>query len=238
MSHSFDMKSGSTRPENDYGASERVHGHRTRSITASSIVSGGTGHADSARIMRSHFVTAVRAGVACAVLSLTCAVSIAQAQAETFTAAAAVTGGAAAGAPVTVVVQHYTSDARRKTLIQALEKGATPAARALLAKEPDLGSVQIGDRRTALKYIYARETATGRQITAVTAEPIALAGGAAPAAGFDLGLILLDVDGSGTGRGDLVPATKIRVNEDSAFETEDYNGVVVHLSNVVAKGRK
>jgi len=115
-------------------------------------------------------------------------------------------------------------------LIEALTKGATPAARALLAKEPDVGTVQIGDRRTVLKYVYARETTAGRQITAVTAEPIALAGAGLPAAGFDLGLVLLDVDGSGTGRGDLVPATKIRVNDDGAFETEDYNGVVLHLS--------
>jgi len=187
--------------------------------------------------MRSHhLVIALRAGVAC-VVSLTCVVSMAQAQADPFTAAAAVTGGAAAGTPLTVVVQRYTSDGKRKTLIEALKKGGTPAARALLAKEPDVGTIQIGDRRTALKYVYARKTLTGRQITAVTAQPIALAAGGPPAAGFDLGLVLLDVDGSGTGRGDLVPATKIRVNDDGAFETEDYNGVVVHLSNVVAKGR-
>jgi hypothetical protein len=188
--------------------------------------------------MRSHdFVIPRRAGVAC-VLSLACAVSMAEAQAETFTAAAAISGSAAAGARVTVVVQRYTSDGTRKMLIEALTKGATPAARALLAKEPDVGTVQIGDRRTVLKYVYARETTAGRQITAVTAEPIALAGAGSPAAGFDLGLVLLDVDGSGTGRGDLVPATKIRVNDDGAFETEDYNGVVLHLSNVVATGRK
>ena len=72
----------------------------------------------------------------------------------------------------------------------------------------------------------------------MTAVPIAIAGGATSVAGFDLGLVLLDVDGSGAGRGDLVPATKIHVNDDGAFETEDYNGVVVHLSNVVATGRK
>ena len=188
--------------------------------------------------MRSHdLVIPRRAGLAC-VLSLACAASIAQAQAETFTAAAAGTGGAASGAPVSVVVLRYTSDGTRKTLIEALKNGATPAARALLAKEPDVGSVQIGDRRTALKYVYTRETATGRQITAVTAVPIAIAGGATSVAGFDLGLVLLDVDGSGAGRGDLVPATKIHVNDDGAFETEDYNGVVVHLSTVVATGRK
>jgi hypothetical protein len=178
--------------------------------------------------MRSNdFATAMRAGVSCVVF-LTCAVSMAQAQADTFAATAAVTSGGAANVPLTIVVQRYTSDGKRKTLIDALKKGGTPAARALLAKERDAGSVQIGDRRTVIKYVYARKTA----------QPIALAGGETPAAGFDLGLVILDVDASGTGRGDLVPATKIRVNDDGAFETEDYNGVVVQLSNVVAKGRK
>jgi hypothetical protein len=188
--------------------------------------------------MRSNdFATAMRVGVSC-VLFLTCAVSQAQAQADTFTAAAAVTSGDAANVPLTIVVQRYTSDGKRKILVDALKKDGTQAARALLARERDVGSVQIGDRRTPIKYVYARETLTGRQVTAVTAQPIAFAGVVTPAAGFDLGLVILDVDASGTGRGDLVPATKIRVNDEGAFETEDYNGVVVRLSNVAAKGRK
>jgi hypothetical protein len=187
--------------------------------------------------MRSNtFVTAIRAGVAC-VLALSCGVSLAYAQADTFTAAAATPSGGAS-APLTVVVQRYTSDGDRKKLIEALKKGGTAAARALLVKGRDLGSVQVGDRRAVIKYVYSRKTLSGRQVTAVTAEPIALAGAGTPAPGFDLGLVLLDLDASGPGRGDLVPATKIRVNEDGAFETEDYNGVVVHLSDVVAKGRK
>jgi hypothetical protein len=188
--------------------------------------------------MRSNdFAAAMRVGVS-GVLFLTCAVSQAQAQADTFTAAAAVTSGDAANVPLTIVVQRYTSDGKRKILVDALKKDGTQAARALLARERDVGSVQIGDRRTPIKYVYARETLTGRQVTAVTAQPIAFAGVVTPAAGFDLGLVILDVDASGTGRGDLVPATKIRVNDEGAFETEDYNGVVVRLSNVAAKGRK
>src|SRR5262249_2905155 len=126
----------------------------------------------------------------------------------------------------------------RKTLVEALKKGGTGAARALLVKGRDLGSVQIGDRQTVIKYVYSRKTLSGRQVTAVTAEPIAVAGAGPPAAGFDLGLVLPDLAASGPGHGDLVPATKIRVSEEGAFETEDYNGVVLRLTNVVAKGRK
>jgi hypothetical protein len=187
--------------------------------------------------MRSNkFFTAIRVGASC-VISLACGVSLAHAQADTFTAEAAMTSGGA-NAPLTVVVQRYTSDRERKNLVDALKKGGTAAVRAMLVKGRDLGSVQIGERQTAIKYVYSRKTLAGRQVTAVTAEPIALAGAGKPAAGFDLGLVLLDLDASGPGHGDLVPATKIRVNDEGAFETEDYNGVVVRLANVVAKGRK
>ena len=179
--------------------------------------------------------TAIRLGVSC-VLCLWCGVSLAHAQADTFTATAAIAGGA--NAPLTIVVQRYTSDGDRKALVEALKKGGTAAARAMLVKGRDVGSVQIGERQTAIKYVYSRKTLTGRQVTAVTAGPIAVAGTGTPAAGFDLGLVLLDLDASGNGRGDLVPATKIRVTEDGAFETEDYNGVVLHLTNVVSKSRK
>jgi len=179
--------------------------------------------------------SAIRLGVSC-VLSLCCGVSLAHAQADTFTGTAAIAGGA--NAALTVVVQRYTSDRDRTALVEALKKGGTAAARALLVKGRDVGSVQIGERQTPIKYVYSRQTLTGRQVTAVTAGPVAVAGAGAPAAGFDLGLVLLDLDASGNGHGDLVPATKIRVTEDGAFETEDYNGVVLHLTNVVAKSRK
>src|SRR5262245_35144210 len=141
--------------------------------------------------MRPHkFFTAIRLGVFCA-LSLWCGVSLAHAQADTFTASAAMASGGA-NTPLTVVVQRYTSNGDRKKLVDALKKGGTAAARALLVKGRDLGSVQIGERQTVIKYVYSRKTLAGRQVTAVTAQPIPLAGVEAPAAGFDLGLILLD----------------------------------------------
>jgi hypothetical protein len=56
---------------------------------------------------------------------------------------------------------------------------------------------------------------------------------AKPKSGFDLGLVLLDTTGKGSG--ELVPATKIRVNADGAIVTEDYSGEVISLSNVRRK---
>src|SRR5262249_19228970 len=101
---------------------------------------------------------------------------------------------------------------------------------------PAVGSLQIGTRSTPIKYAYAVSTGDRRLITVVTGSPIVLdgAGRAASATrpGFDLGLVLLDLPSSQAGTGDLVPATKIRVEQDNTIVTEDASPDLVKLSNV------
>lgn len=162
-------------------------------------------------------------------------------EAHTITATATVktASGASASAPVTVTVRQFTTDAQRSELMAALKKGGTASARAVLVKRRDIGTVQLGARMTPIKFAYARPTGDGRLITVVTAEPLVFLGaglpGAKPTAGYDLGLVMLQMAASGPGSGELVPATKIRLNEQDAIVTEDYSGEVVHLTNVVGK---
>jgi hypothetical protein len=159
---------------------------------------------------------------------------------ERFTATAAVNGarGGAATVPLTIVVDNFSTDAERESLLRALKEGGT-SGRDLLARRRAVGSLQIGTRSTPIKYAYAVSTGDRRLITVVTGSPIVLddARGAAPAArpGFDLGLVLLEVPSSGAGTGDLVPATKIRVEQDSTIVTEDASPDLVKLSNVTAR---
>ena len=76
-------------------------------------------------------------------------------------------------------------------------------------------------------------------MTAVTAEPIHFVGGdlpgAKPKAGYDLGLILIQLDSSKAGSGEMAPAAKVRVDDKGAIVTEDYGADVVRLSNVVRR---
>jgi hypothetical protein len=166
--------------------------------------------------------------------------TVAAQKTETISADASVksAGGVKATAPVVVTIRRYSSDAEREALVTALKQGGT-AARQLLNKREELGTVQVGARQTSIRYAYARTTGSGRLITVVTGEPIAFIGAglpdAKPKAGYDFGLLLLDTAASGPGRGELVPATKIRVNADGAIVTEDYSGEVVTLSNVTRR---
>jgi hypothetical protein len=115
----------------------------------------------------------------------------------------------------------------------------TEGVKRLLVTRPPIGTVKVGNQQTPIKYIYARTTGGGRLITAVTGSPIAFIGAAAPGAppraGFDLGLVILEVMASGPGHGELVPAAKVRLNEQGGIVTDDYSGEVVRLTNVMGK---
>jgi hypothetical protein len=179
---------------------------------------------------------------ACSIIAVLASPATAAAQgAATVTAVASVkgAGGADASAPFTLVVTRFATDDERDALMAVVRKGGTAAAREILAARADVGTIQLGGRHTAVKYAYRRETGAGRLITAITAEPIAFVGAglpdAKPKAGWDLGLVLLEVPASGSGRGELAPAAKVRVTDQGAIVTEDYGAAIVELTKVTGK---
>ena len=169
------------------------------------------------------------------------AVVLAQSPAETYAAEATITTseGASASAPLTIVIDRWSTDDDRDTLIEAIRTGGSAAARHLLLARGAVGSIQLGARRTAVKYAYPRPTLGGRAITLVTADPIRFAGGAWPDAkprtGLDLGVVLLDVDVLGSGQGEMAPAATVRVDTQNAVVRDDYGAEVVRLSKISRK---
>ena len=164
-----------------------------------------------------------------------------QAQGETFVATASVKTqtGSVATAPVTVVITRPTTEAERSTVGAALKKGGTAAVVAALKAMPDAGYIEVGGRRTTLKYAFVRPMAGGRMVTVVAPTPIVHLGAGLPdapsKAGFDLALALLLVQTEGEGTGELVPAGTVKINVNGAIETQDYASEIVRLSKVVVK---
>lgn len=177
--------------------------------------------------------------IVAAVLAISGATGAAQKRGETFTADASVArpNGTVASAKLTAVVDSFASDAERDALVTAVKHGGT-AARDLLASRKSAGSIQVGGKQTPIKYAYARPVGSGRLITLITAEPIYFVGGdlpdAKPKAGYDLGLVLLDLS-SAKGSGEVAPAAKIKVDSQNAVVTDDYGAEVVRLTNIVRK---
>ena len=167
--------------------------------------------------------------------------SAVHAQGETFVATASVKTqtGSVATAPVTVVITRPTSEAERTSVGAALKKGGTAAVVAALKAMPDAGYIEVGGRKTTLKYAFVRPMAGGRLITVVAPTPIVHLGAGLPdapsKAGFDLALALLQVKAEGEGDGELVPAGTVKINENGAIQTQDYASEIVRLNKVLVK---
>jgi hypothetical protein len=162
----------------------------------------------------------------------------AQAGAETFTATANVktAGGAAATAPVTIVVNRKMSQGEADKLTGAFKTGGVPALRKALDGVPATGSVRLGDgAETPTRLTLERTTDKGRLLTILTDQPILFLGagvpGAKPKDGYDFGVVDIEVDAAGSGAGTISPAAKITV-KNGAFAVDDYASELVRLTAV------
>jgi len=174
--------------------------------------------------------------VAAAVLAAG-ATANAQGPGVTFKATASVKApGKSASVPVTIRIERFVSDAERDTVVAAVKAHAAGEPQKTLAAMSDVGYIALGEKRTPLKYAYARSTGGGRLITVVTSQPVYFLGGseanAKPKAGYDIALALLVLDGQDTGDGELAPAVKLKVDAAGAIVTDDYGRDVVRLTKI------
>ena len=156
---------------------------------------------------------------------------------ESFTATASVkTEAASATAAVKIAIDRFATRAERDAVMGAVKSGGTPALRDAVAKLKDAGTIEVGQRKTAIKYAYSRPTGSGRIVTVVTAEPILFLGAglpeAKPTAGHDVAVALLVLEGSGAGHGELAPAATVKTNESGALVIDDYGSAKVWLKDV------
>ena len=163
-----------------------------------------------------------------------------QAPGESFTATASVKSDAVTGTvPVTIVIKHWATDAERAKVMKALHDGGSKAAKAVLAKMRDSGTLELAKTKGAIKYAYARSTGSGRIVTVVTAKPLYHLGGglpdAKPKAGYDLAIALLVLEADGTGHGELSPAAKVSADDSGAIVVDDYGEAKIWLKGIANK---
>ena len=181
----------------------------------------------------------VTRGVISLALAAFCLASAAAQTKDTFTGTASVKRGAvSASAPVSVTISKYATETDIETVRKAAKAGGSPALRKTLSALGDAGFIQVGERRTAIKFAANRSTGSGRLITILTAEPILYLGAGIPAAkpreGFDVGIAMLDLDQKG-GKGELAPAAKVNIDDGGAIVIEDYGATVVWLADLARK---
>ena len=156
---------------------------------------------------------------------------------ETFTARAEVLGqDAGAAATVTVHINAYTGERNLAAMTDALKVGGYPAFVLALRKAPEVGYVDVNGRKATVRWARQQAAGTGRTISVVTDQPLFFIGGgsvdAQPRAGFELGVILMEVDSIGLGTGSMAPAARVKAGGATGVQVEDYGEHNVKLATV------
>jgi hypothetical protein len=160
---------------------------------------------------------------------------------ETFTAQAqaAKPGTGAVAGTIQVHIARYTPDSDRTAVESALKTGGFASFLTALRKGPDVGYVQVGDTKTAIRYARQTPAAKGRTIVVVTEKPLFFLGGAAPdakpRAGFEVGLVELNVDDIGLGTGTMAAAARVRPGGEAGVQIDDYAETPIKLTSVSRK---
>jgi hypothetical protein len=160
---------------------------------------------------------------------------------EQFTATAqtAAASGASAAATVTIDIRRYTPDAERSAVETALKSGGYPAFLTALRKAPEVGTVGLGTQKWSIRWAREQSTAAGRTIVVVTDQPMFFLGGAKanakPRAGYEVGLIRLQVDAAGMGKGEMAAAARVKPGGETGVQVDDYADQPITLTGVARK---
>lgn len=183
-----------------------------------------------------------RHAVALAALALAAAPAVAQDTAETYNATAKLktAAGASLTAPVVITIDRWTSDAQREKVLAALKSGGTAGLQKEVAGLPSVGTLQVGDMKAPLHFARALPVGGGKVVTVVTSKPVFFVGAGQPGAkakeGYDVAIVLFQVDAAGKGEtGDFAPAAKVKVDDRGALVTEDYGAEAVRLEGITKK---
>lgn len=146
---------------------------------------------------------------------------------ETFRANAQVAGpSGAAATTILITVERFSHDQDRKTVEGALKGGGYPGFLTALRKAPEVGYVQHGAQKYAIRYARQTETDKGRTIVVVTDRPVFFVGGGAPdakpRAGYEVAVARLEVDVNGSGAGSMAAAARVKLGPDGTVQVDDY----------------
>jgi hypothetical protein len=156
--------------------------------------------------------------------------------AEGYTATLQVKGQATASTTLRIDLQRYSSDRDREPVEKGLKFGGYPAFLAALRQARKVGTVATADKTWTIRWASARATPTGRKIVLITDQPMYFLGGGAtnakPRAGYEIGVIEMEVDAAGSGTGTVAAAAKVKPGEDGVI-VDDYGDQRIEITKVV-----
>jgi hypothetical protein len=178
-----------------------------------------------------------------ALIVLAIAASSLAAQAQTFPktlnadAEASSSGGGRLTGTITIQVDRLMEELDFKKVSDALKVNGYLRFLPVLRTLPPVGYVQLGDAKTVLKFAHMR--ANGKTLVLGSDQPIFFVGGGAPnpkpKAGYEMGIIELDLDAQGNGKGTMAAAARVKHTADGGVAIDDYAEKPITLTVKPAK---
>jgi hypothetical protein len=141
-------------------------------------------------------------------------------------------------ATFTIHLEGLMPDLTFKIVADALKYGGYPNFLPALRKLPAIGYVELGNTRTEIKYARMR-AGSGSHLVIGTDQPIFFVGGGAAdpkrKAGYEVGIIELDLDAQGNGSGTMAAAARVKPAPDGSVVIDDYADAPIKVSVKPAK---
>ena len=138
---------------------------------------------------------------------------------------------------ITIQVDRLMEDLDFKKVSDALKVNGYLRFLPVLRTLPPVGYVQLGGAKTVLKFAHMR--ANGKTLVLGSDQPILFIGGglpnAKPKAGYEMGIIELDLDAQGSGQGTMAAAAKVKHTADGGVAIDDYAETPIKLTVKPAK---
>jgi hypothetical protein len=139
-----------------------------------------------------------------------------------------------------VRLRRITPEFDRKTVETALKEGGYPRFLTAIRSAPEVGQLVLGGGAPiAIRYARERVDAKGRNVVVVTDKPAFFIGGnraeSAPRKGYEVAVIVIQMDGKGAGSGQMAGAARVRPDGDGGVLLDDYADELITVSNVSRK---
>lgn len=150
--------------------------------------------------------------------------------------------GDAAGAitvPMTVRIDRYTPESARTKMTDGLKYGGYPGFLLALRETAAAGALEVAGESFPIRWAREEKADSGRRITLVTDAPVHFVGaarkGAKSTAGYEVAVLLLNVDATGHGDGTMAAAARVKPKDVTGVQVDDYAKAPITLKVAGAK---
>ena len=139
-----------------------------------------------------------------------------------------------------VRLRRVTPEFDKKAVETALKEGGYPRFLTAIRNAPEVGQLVLaGGAPIAIRYARERVDAKGRNLIVVTDKPAFFIGGgraeSAPRKGYEVAVIVIQLDAKGVGTGSMAGAARVRPDGDGGVLLDDYAEELITLANITRK---